>query len=359
MEIKNLFEMAKADKYTADGRAQIEDARKTYQIGEISQATGLQKTANGWVKPKQGAGAGVQKQEPAKNKTFTFTKAGHVYNVPASTPAEAVALLKSRGVKGFKESDAFDDSTPREKAASKEAPTEPKQGAGIPKANNQASAARKEAEARGLAGVEMKDLFLAKTYEGASVSIAQRGLEAQGFDLLEANDKVNVYERPEGGRITFKLEGNKIKSADYQTPAETAHEGRELPKPVPKQGVTAKQKMKREDEKYEAARKDATMRNEGSTKKTVAKNPKKELELWEKSAKRNAELSGENQVVYQDENGNCVIYAESDSAGEEKAEAHGYKKMSLVRPDGSQKSKSYRATDSAPLTGDTKIRVRK
>lgn len=57
MALKNLFDMAKADKYTADGRealikaqeAETED--KVYQIGEISQKTGLQKTANGWVKP--------------------------------------------------------------------------------------------------------------------------------------------------------------------------------------------------------------------------------------------------------------------------------------------------------------------
>ena len=60
MALKNLFDMAKADKYTADGRealikaqeAETED--KVYQIGEISQKTGLQKTANGWVKPKSG-----------------------------------------------------------------------------------------------------------------------------------------------------------------------------------------------------------------------------------------------------------------------------------------------------------------
>ena len=57
MALKNLFDMVKADRYTADGRealikaqeAETED--KVYQIGEISQKTGLQKTANGWVKP--------------------------------------------------------------------------------------------------------------------------------------------------------------------------------------------------------------------------------------------------------------------------------------------------------------------
>jgi hypothetical protein len=57
MALKNLFDMVKADRYTADGRevlikAQKEETEdKVYQIGEISQKTGLQKTANGWVKP--------------------------------------------------------------------------------------------------------------------------------------------------------------------------------------------------------------------------------------------------------------------------------------------------------------------
>lgn len=67
MALKDIFTMIKADKYTADGReelikaqeAEVED--KTYQIGEISQKTGLQKTANGWVKPKNGKAPGAKK----------------------------------------------------------------------------------------------------------------------------------------------------------------------------------------------------------------------------------------------------------------------------------------------------------
>lgn len=57
MDIKSVFEITKADRYTQDGRDQIakiqETEDKTYQIGEISQKTGLQKTANGWVPPKE------------------------------------------------------------------------------------------------------------------------------------------------------------------------------------------------------------------------------------------------------------------------------------------------------------------
>ena len=69
MALKDIFTMIKADRYTADGCAEInkalanetEDVR--YNIGDISQKTGLQKTANGWVKPKKG-GAGKGAGEP-------------------------------------------------------------------------------------------------------------------------------------------------------------------------------------------------------------------------------------------------------------------------------------------------------
>lgn len=60
MGLQNIFDMAKADRYTAEGREELAKAReadvedRTYNIGEISQKTGLQKTANGWVKPKSG-----------------------------------------------------------------------------------------------------------------------------------------------------------------------------------------------------------------------------------------------------------------------------------------------------------------
>lgn len=70
MALKNLFDMVKADKYTADGREELIKAQeaetedKVYQIGEISQKTGLQKTANGWVKPKNGKQPGAKKEEP-------------------------------------------------------------------------------------------------------------------------------------------------------------------------------------------------------------------------------------------------------------------------------------------------------
>lgn len=44
-----------------NAKALVED--KTYQIGEISEKTGLQKTANGWVKPKNQNNTTSSKQE--------------------------------------------------------------------------------------------------------------------------------------------------------------------------------------------------------------------------------------------------------------------------------------------------------
>ena len=46
---------------------------KVYQIGEISQKTGLQKTANGWVKPKSGKQPGAKEQNaPAGSKKIDY-----------------------------------------------------------------------------------------------------------------------------------------------------------------------------------------------------------------------------------------------------------------------------------------------
>lgn len=79
MALKDIFKMTKANRYTADGReelikaqeAETEDRR--YNIGEISEKTGLQKTANGWVKPNKG-GAGKTESKPAVEKPKTEKK---------------------------------------------------------------------------------------------------------------------------------------------------------------------------------------------------------------------------------------------------------------------------------------------
>lgn len=203
MTLDETFKAAKAGDLTND---------TTYKVGEISRKTGLQKQPDGsWAPPKTGA----KKPLTRADNTILGGQAGRTLNnnVQAAGPERDVSA----------ENRAYHEKVEKERADRNA------------RADSKASAARQEAEERHLSGVEMKDFFLAKTYEGTSVAMAQRGLEAQGFELLEANDGVNVYERPEGGRITMKLEGNKIKSADYKTPAETAAEGRagNEPKPLP------------------------------------------------------------------------------------------------------------------------------
>lgn len=75
--IKNIFEMAKADKYTADGREEIIKAKEAetedvkYNPGDISKATGLQKQPDGsWAPPKNkeigNVGNFEKKQQEAK-----------------------------------------------------------------------------------------------------------------------------------------------------------------------------------------------------------------------------------------------------------------------------------------------------
>lgn len=62
----DIFKIMKADRYTQDGRDEINKALENevedvkYNIGDISQKTGLQKTANGWVQPKSGKTPGAK-----------------------------------------------------------------------------------------------------------------------------------------------------------------------------------------------------------------------------------------------------------------------------------------------------------
>lgn len=79
MSLQNLFEMVKADRYTADGcealnkarEADVEDRR--YKNGEISETTGLMKTPKGWVEPPKGGRtpkSNVPGNKPLNNKYY-------------------------------------------------------------------------------------------------------------------------------------------------------------------------------------------------------------------------------------------------------------------------------------------------
>lgn len=81
MTADNVFELIKADKYSQEGRDKIgsimskEVEDKVYNIGDISQKTGLIKTANGWVEPPKNrvnpARQGHLESESAPNLTIT------------------------------------------------------------------------------------------------------------------------------------------------------------------------------------------------------------------------------------------------------------------------------------------------
>lgn len=80
MAIKDLMKATKADRYTADGRDELNEALKadvedrTYKTGEISEKTGLQKQPDGsWAPPKK-RGTAPKMGSPEYNKKYGLTK---------------------------------------------------------------------------------------------------------------------------------------------------------------------------------------------------------------------------------------------------------------------------------------------
>ena len=111
MKLENLFEMVKADRYTQDGRETIIKAQKgindrTYQIGEISERTGLLKTATGWVSlPTKN---GVSKHEDVlKDPKMRVTKhPSGVMTVPYKFDGtNFIAVIKGKVLKSPKKSE--------------------------------------------------------------------------------------------------------------------------------------------------------------------------------------------------------------------------------------------------------------
>lgn len=105
MALKDIFKMTKANRYTQDGReelikaqeAETEDRR--YNIGEISEKTGLQKTANGWVKPKTGKAPGA-KTGPGKSPDKQSAKSEVIKNM---TPEQKEAVMNGKTYRNVKE----------------------------------------------------------------------------------------------------------------------------------------------------------------------------------------------------------------------------------------------------------------
>lgn len=204
MEIKNLFEMAKADKYTADGRAEIADARKTYQVGEISQATGLQKTANGWVKAKQGAGkssAGTGESAEAHKKAA----------IAAMTPEQKKAVMEGKTYR-YANKNGVSDITKEDLEAS--APAESKQGAGIPKADEKT--------------------FVGKTYKDFAEAARASGYTPKADKENPDGSSSTTFENKEGKSLRVDFDKNgKIQKVENQEASskssiDTAHDSAPL-----------------------------------------------------------------------------------------------------------------------------------
>lgn len=228
MALKNLFDMVKADRYTQDGReaiikaqeAETEDAtRRTYQIGEISQATGLQKTANGWVKPKSGKQPGAASKHDTDPQTYIVKKNDELRKMylnekdPAKKEAMKKALKKQASMmepEPFSSTENKPDESARI-AASKEARAKKSQELGQ-------KAAGDFAKYKDLPPVQRKDALGAASHEGISIGLTQRSMEGMGWDLIQADDKVNVYGKPDGSKATMKHDGKKITEVSYEGP---------------------------------------------------------------------------------------------------------------------------------------------
>lgn len=306
MALKDIFKMTKANRYTADGREELIKAQEAvtedrrYNIGEISEKTGLQKTANGWVKPKSG-------KQPGMNKMTSW-----------GTPSEP-----SENVKHLK------DPNP-----------------GIPSQGNDIAINGKAYKAH------LGDTILTKSgqkyeYAGKTSTGKIRVTSREGSTpITTAIDEKEILGLSEPENMSPK-EKAALRTAENNTESKPAPKSLagtpngvkndpKLAKEIAnmnhfKESKEAAQKAKRE-EALKADRREGEANAEAYRKSFN----EKALKEWTESAKRDAKAYNENMVIMQHPGGQTTAVREG-SPDVEKAEAKGYKKMSLVRPDGSVK----------------------
>ena len=214
MAISNLWEMAKADRYTADGREAIAKAReadvedRTYQIGEISQKTGLQKTAEGWVKPKSGNSAGGAKKEVKAETSFgkvvqengkwgVRTKMGSRSSfMPAESEADAMEALKNM-TEGFESVGGNKDTFKKSKDTKTQEAYERQQKKIASEQNTNKENIRKELLELEKQRRNYKD-DTAENYAGHKIRLKQAALlEQAGFNSRADFDKYLREKSPE------------------------------------------------------------------------------------------------------------------------------------------------------------------
>lgn len=182
--IEELYKAAKTDRYTQDA----------YQVGEISRKTGLQKQSDGtWAPPKNGQGI-----------SQSANKADH----PKRRDSD---ILSNRDYTESNKAYAERSRQLHEKADKERAERNAN-------AENKTSAIMQEAKERNLSGPQLKDFVFSKIWEGQNIDHVQSSMEAQDWSLTEADDGINVYEKPDGSKVTMQLEGSKVKSVDYSAP---------------------------------------------------------------------------------------------------------------------------------------------
>lgn len=117
MELKSVFDIIKADRYSQSGCKEIEDARRRYAAGETSEATGKIKQPDGtWAPPKKEAGQSAKSEtkKPSKDvqkKIDEFNK--------AKAGAQRAATFMNSIKSGMPMSQAFELSRQEPKAETK------------------------------------------------------------------------------------------------------------------------------------------------------------------------------------------------------------------------------------------------
>jgi len=238
MALKNLFEMVKADRYTQDGREAIIKAQeaetedKVYNIGDISQKTGLQKTANGWVKPKNGKQPGAASKHDTDPQTYIVKKNDELRKMylnekdPAKKEAMKKALKKQASMM---EPEPFSS-------------TESKPGA---KAETKSSSIKIDTSA---AQQKLDELTKNKASFEERNKVAEQIKAADEYNYLVENlakrgDKPTEEMQKKLTELKAKAES---KPAGESKPAETP----KAPKPSAQEYMKAKQRVKAYEDQY-------------------------------------------------------------------------------------------------------------
>ena len=272
MELKNIFKMTKIDRYTQDGRDQIAKLQETedvrYKTGDISQKTGLQKQPDGsWAPPKKGGKPAAKKEagsinrtperiaketaimealnlstgednnlhkmsdetierlyaktqeKPAEGWTETRMASGKLYDLKSQgkriieqyDPETETKTFKLRDLNNFRSPDKEFKTLEEAKAAAESKPATSK-----PDTKEQTKALMEKY--KDLPGAQKKDALYAATFEGSPIGMTQNQMERQGWDLVQADDDVNVYAKPDGSKVTMKHDGKTITSSEYEAP---------------------------------------------------------------------------------------------------------------------------------------------